>query len=334
MGKIKIISGGLLSSVQDAGRYAYQQFGMPVSGAMDTHSLQLANWLVGNTGFEACIEATYLGPEIEFLSEAVIGITGAHMTPQVNGESIFLSEAVMRITGARMTPQVNGEYVDMNATISVKKGDILAMGTAKKGMRAYISFCGGINVPEAMGSKSTYLRGKIGGFEGRKLADGDQISIGEKRELNSRIIPPNLIYSYPEMNVIRFIVGPEINSFEIEGISTFLNSVYKVSHQSDRMGYRLSGPLIKHKKSADIISSGIALGSIQVPDHGEPIVMMADHQTVGGYTKIANIISVDIPIMAQLKVGDQICFKEIQLKEAQNLLTIQNQHIKNLYNSK
>lgn len=308
MGKIKIINGGLLSSVQDAGRYSYQQFGMPVSGAMDTYSLQLANWLVGNNRFEACIETSYLGPEIEFLSETLIGITGAHVVPQINGE-----------------------FIETNSTISVKKGDILIMGAVKKGMRTYISFCGGINVPEVMGSKSTYLRGKIGGFKGRRIAEDDQLSIGEKRELNFRTTPPNLLYSYPDMNVIRFIVGPEINRFEFEGITTFLNSVYKVGHQSDRMGYRLSGPKIKHKKGADIISSGMTLGSVQVPGHGEPIIMMADHQTVGGYTKIANIISVDIPIMAQLKVGDQIQFKEIQLKEAQNLLIKQNQNIEKLY---
>ncbi len=308
MGKLKIINSGMLTSIQDFGRYGYQKFGMPISGAMDTHSMQLANWLVGNDRNEACFEITYLGPEIEFLTDTTIAISGAMMHATVNDEP-----------------------VRMNATIQIFEGDRLIMGAVKKGMRAYLSIAGGISVTEVMGSKSTYLRGKIGGFKGRKIENGDEIEIGKNAELPYKEVPGQLLFIYPSVQTIRIIRGTEIDRFTEKGLKTFLNSKYTVSNENDRMGYRLSGPAIEHKNGADIISSGIVNGSIQVPGHGEPIIMMADHQTVGGYTKIANVITVDLPILAQMKAGDKIKFKEIKLEEAQDLLDKQNQNIEKLY---
>lgn len=308
MGKIKFINSGMLTSIQDFGRYGYQKFGMPVSGAMDTHSMQLANWLVGNDRNEACFETTYLGPEIKFLTNTTIAISGAlvHAT-------------------------VNGNPVRMNSTIQISEGDTLVMGAVKKGMRSYLSVAGGISVPEIMGSKSTYLRGKIGGIDGRKIENGDEIKIGKNPSMKYKEVPAPLLFLYPSIQTIRVIRGTEFDRFTVEGFDTFLNSKYSVSNENDRMGYRLSGPAIKHKDGADIISSGIVNGSIQVPGHGEPIIMMADHQTVGGYTKIANVISVDLPILAQMKAGDKVKFKEIKLEEAQDLLAKENQNIDRLY---
>ena len=308
MEQIKFISGGMLTSIQDLGRYGYQKFGMPVSGAMDSHSLQLANYLVGNKRNEACFEITYLGPEIEFLSNTTIAISGAIM--QAN---------------------VNGRPVQMNTSIPISKGDILIMVAVKKGMRAYLSIAGGIIIPEVMGSKSTYLRAKVGGFKGRKIEAGDLIEIGTPAPFILKEIPTPLLMVYPSVQTIRIIKGTEFDRFELGGWNTFLNSEYSISNQNDRMGYRLSGPSIKHKNGADIISSGIVNGSIQVPGHGEPIIMMADHQTVGGYTKIANVISVDLPVMGQMKAGDKIKFKESTLEEAQNLITKQEENLNRLF---
>lgn len=307
-GQIKFISGGMLTSIQDLGRYGYQKYGMPVSGAMDTYSLQLANYLVGNKRDEACFEITYLGPEIEFHSDTTIAVSGA----------------IMQST-------VNGKPVPMNTSIPVSKGEILVMGAVKKGMRAYLSIAGGIMVPEVMESKSTYLRANVGGFQGRKIETGDLIEIGKCSPIPIKEIPSPLLFIYPGIQTIRVIKGTEFDRFETDAWNTFLNSEYTVSNQNDRMGYRLSGAAIKHKKGADIISSGIVNGSIQVPGHGEPIIMMADHQTVGGYTKIANVISVDLPIMGQMKAGDKIKFKEIKLEEAQDLIKKQEENLVKLF---
>ena len=299
----------MLTSIQDLGRYGYQKFGMPVSGAMDIHSLQLANYLVGNKREEACFEITFLGPEIEFHSDTTIAISGA----------------IMQAT-------VNGKFVPMNTSIPISKGDMLVMGAVKKGMRSYLSVAGGIMVPEVMGSKSTYLRGKVGGFKGRKIETGDIVEIGDNAQTEIKIIPTALLFVYPGVQTIRVIKGTEFERFESAGWGSFLNSEYSISNQNDRMGYRLSGPQIKHKDGADIISSGIVNGSVQVPGHGEPIVMMADHQTVGGYTKIATVISVDLSIMGQMKAGDKIRFVEVSLEEAQNLVKKQEENINKLFN--
>ncbi len=308
MGKIKFINGGMLTSIQDFGRYGYQKYGMPVSGAMDTHSLQIANWLVGNKRNEACFEITYLGAEIEFQTDTTIAIAGAMLHATVNGNPIR-----------------------MHASITIKSGDVLGMGAVIKGMRAYLAISGGISVPEVMGSKSTYLRGKIGGFKGRKIENGDEVKIGDHTHSTYKEIPAPLLFIYPSVQTIRVLKGTEIDRFTKEGFKTFLNSEYSVSNENDRMGYRLSGLAIKHNDGADIISSGIVNGSIQVPGHGEPIIMMADHQTVGGYTKIANVISVDLPILAQMKAGDKIKFKEVTLEEAQDLLAKENENIDKLF---
>ncbi|MBU1012151.1 MAG: biotin-dependent carboxyltransferase family protein [Bacteroidetes bacterium] len=308
-GQIKFISGGMLTSIQDMGRYGHQKFGMPVSGAMDTYSLQLANYLVGNKRNEACFEITYLGPEIEFHSDTTIAISGAIMQSKVNGSS-----------------------VPMNTSIFIAKGDILVMGAVKKGMRAYLSIAGGVIIPDVMGSRSTYLRAKVGGFQGRKIETGDLIEIGKNSLILMKEIPSPLLFIYPGIQTIRVLKGTEFYRFENEAWNTFLNSEYTISNQNDRMGYRLSGPPIKHKNGADIISSGIVNGSIQVPGHGEPIIMMADHQTVGGYTKIANVVSVDLPIMGQMKAGDKIKFKEITLEEAQDLIKKQEENLVKLFN--
>ncbi|MBA4322887.1 MAG: hypothetical protein C0408_08740 [Odoribacter sp.] len=298
MPSIIIQSAGLLTTVQDLGRYGYQRYGMPVAGAMDTFSLQLANLLVGNRPGDACLETTLTGPEILFSSSGAIAISGGDMSQCLNGKSISL-----------------------NRTIEINSGDILSFAGLKKGCRSYIAFAGGINVPPVMGSCSTYLRGKIGGFGGRALKAGDEIALGEvSGKITIMEIPKEIIPPYYASQIIQIIPGPEVKRFELEGISHFLTSEYHVTDQSDRMGYRLSGnPIRQQPPIADIISAGISFGTIQIPGNGQPIILMADRQTTGGYTRIANVVSTDLTLVAQLKPGDHIRFREISLEKAQEL---------------
>ncbi len=239
---------------------------------MDSFPHRVSNLLVGNDLFEAVLEVTLLGPEIEFLEDCVIAITGGNLSPVINKKSI-----------------------NMWKSIHVKKGDILSFGQIKSGCRSYISFAGGIDVPLVMGSKSTYIKGKIGGYEGRSLISKDILKIGSSKDnfksLKGRTIHLKHKPIYTNEFEVRVILGPQDDYFTDKGINTFLSSQYVITNECDRMGYRLDGEKIEHIKGADIISDGIAFGAIQIPDNGKPIIMMADRQTTGGYTKIAHIIS-------------------------------------------
>lgn len=293
MSKIRIIKPGLLTTVQDLGRFGFQQYGMPVSGAMDTKSLVLANLLVGNNKEEAVLEATLTGPVIEFEADSYIAVCGANMQPKLNNSP-----------------------VEMYRTTPVKAGDKLSFSNLINGFRTYIAFAGGIEVPIVMKSKSTYLRAGIGGFKGRQLIANDILEIGKKnKDLNIKHVPQKLIPEFKESFTARVIAGPENYFFSIKGIATFIESEFELSGQCDRMGYRLAGHKIEHKIATDIISSGVTFGTIQVPAHGEPIIMMADRQTTGGYPRIANVISDDLPYLAQLKPGDRIRFREVKLDQ-------------------
>jgi len=296
MSTVIVHKAGLLTTVQDRGRYGYQRFGMPVSGAMDVFSLELANLLVSNDPGDACLEATISGPELEFTGATWIAITGADMDPYLNGQGI-----------------------PMNSAVDVRPGDRLGFRGLRRGCRSYIAFAGGIAVPPVMGSRSTYLRAGIGGFQGRALMPGDELPLGEpvgKPRLKK--IPEGLIPEYKHEQPIRIISGPEAHYFEIVGLRSFLSTEYTVTAQSDRMGYRLSGEPIKHKEGmTNIISAGISMGTVQVPGDGQPIILMADRQTSGGYTRIANVITVDLTLLAQMRPGDTLRFRETTIEKAQ-----------------
>lgn len=300
MGSIKIIKSGLLTTVQDNGRYGYQKFGVPVSGVMDSFSQRVSNRLVGNDLNEAVLEVTFLGPTIEFLEDRVIAITGGDLSPMINQKSIAMWKSIY-----------------------VKKGDILSFGGIKRGCRSYISFDGGIDVPLVMGSKSTYIKGKIGGFEGSALKVGDILKCGSPN-YNFKFIKGRALCSkykpeYTNEIIVRVILGPQEDYFTDRGVNTFLSSEYTVTNQIDRMGYRLDGETIEHRKGADIISDGIAFGAVQIPNDGKPIIMMADRQTTGGYAKIGNVISTDLSKIAQAKQGDKIRFRAISMDEAHEI---------------
>lgn len=297
MNRIRFIKSGLFTTIQDKGRWGYQQFGMPVAGAMDNFSLRVANLLIGNDENEGVLETTFIGPEIEFDCEEIIAITGADMKPKINGEPI-----------------------SMWTSIPVEKGDKLSFSSAVSGLRGYIAFSRGIKVPELMGSKSTYIRGKLGGLEGRKISNGDELPLGEKKlSPTGSYIPNKLIPTYPKEYSLRVVLGPQDDYFTEDGIKTFLNSTYTISSEADRMGYRLDGPKIEHKNSADIISDGIVFGSVQVPGGGLPIVMMSDRGTTGGYTKIATVVSPDLSILAQMPPGTTLHFQKVDVYESHRI---------------
>lgn len=314
MAFIKVIKPGMLTTVQDRGRFGYQKWGIPVAGAMDEYALRIANLLVGNQENEGCLEITILGPTLEFLDEGMVALTGGDLGARINGHACTSWQSFF-----------------------VKKGDVLSFSGLRQGCRAYLAIAGGIDVPLFMGSKATYLRGKMGGLEGRALCAGDELKKGslndEQKEMAPRKVPQEYRYCFSNRIEARVVMGPQNDGFAQEGIKTFLNSEYKVTVEGDRMGYRLEGPQIQHKEGADIISDGIAIGSIQVPGHGFPIVMMADRQTTGGYTKIATVITPDLPKLAQAKPRDTIVFKAVSLEDVNDIYREYEKKIKELQES-
>ena len=302
--KIKVISPGVLTTVQDTGRFGHQAAGIPEAGAMDRASLRLANALVGNPEDAAALELTVFGGTFEFDGKGTIALTGADMRP-------FL----------------NGNRMSMNTAVPVKAGDRLELGVASRGMRAYLAVSGGIDVPVVLGSRSTDLKSRLGGLEGRKLRAGDVLENGsrpqaaaELAEVQGTPCEPVLQRlakaTSPEgVTQIRFLFGPRDAMFAEDAKKTFTDSIYTLSAACDRMGYRLEGAAVPSLNGTDILSEGICFGSIQVPANGQPIVMMADHQTTGGYAKIGTVLSEDLPLLAQLGPGKRIHFVPVTLEE-------------------
>ena len=299
---ITVLNPGLLTTVQDMGRIGYQQFGVSVSGVMDPRATSIANILVGNQGGEAVLECTMLGPQLRFDAANCIAITGGDLGPTLDGKPI-------------------PNY----CAVSVEAGQVLRFTGPKTGCRAFIAFAGGLDIPVVMGSRSTYMKAKIGGLEGRKLAKDDVIAFRAPKTQLKNMKDRNL---YPEfvprdVYTVRVVMGPQDDAFTDAGVKTFLSETYTVTPEFDRMGCRLEGAVVEHKESGDIISDGIAFGAIQVPSAGKPIIMLADRQTTGGYTKIANVITADFRIIGQLKAGDKVRFEKVSIAHAQDALLTQ-----------
>lgn len=296
--KMTILKAGSLTTIQDAGRFGYMEYGIGESGAMDRNSYTRVNQLVGNVDGEAVLEATLLGPDLTFEQNTVIAYMGAHMNADIDG---------IPINRGRAYPVSAGQRVNF--------------GFAKSGVRAYIAVAGGIEVPKVLGSRSTNLKCGIGGFQGRKLRNGDVIEVrdmtysqGELERLFKRRETPE---KYESRIHVRVIMGPQDDYFTEEGKRNFLEQEYKVSPESDRMGIRLSGNAIEGKDSMDIVSDGITFGSVQVTSSGLPIVLMADHQTTGGYAKIATVLTADLPYLAQARPGDVVTFTSVRIEDVQ-----------------
>ena len=298
MKMIEVIRPGLLTTVQDCGRYGYQQYGVPVCGAMDGYAFTVANLLVGNNEGDACLEISLLGPCLRVLCDTAIAVTGADLNPTVNDKPLSMWQAA-----------------------GVRRGDIISFGEPRTGCRSYLAIAGGIDVPEVMGSRSTYVRSRLGGLDGRPIRSGDSLHTGESRPLLTAKLPRQYIPELMAENTLRVILGPQHDRFTEKGIHTFLSSEYTVTAQADRMGCRLEGPPIEHIHGADIMSDGIPPGAVQVPADGLPIVLLADRQTTGGYTKIATVSTIDLSKIAQAQLGDRMRFLEITCSEAHRLLS-------------
>lgn len=306
---IEIITPGILTTVQDFGRVGVMKNGFTQNGAMDRYSMTVANRLCGNCDSAPVLEMTVLGVTARFTQDTVVCVSGADF-------------------GAK----INDKPIKRNKAYKINKGDILSMGAAKSGMRAYLAVAGGIVGEYVFGSASTNLKFAFGGHFGKKLQSGDVLSIGTGAfplgEIDKWEIPES---EYSKDAQLRVVLGPQNEMFTYEDIRLFLSQEYEVTAQSDRMGIRLSGEPLKSKNGMDIISDGIVFGSVQVPNSGEPIILMADHQTTGGYAKIATVISVDLPRASQLSVGNTVRFKSVTVEEAEQEAKKQKRFFDNLY---
>ncbi len=297
MEMFRVLRPGSSTTVQDRGRFGYQHLGVPPAGALDDFSFQAANLLAGNGENEAALEITFQGPTLEVLGEGYAALTGAEMDVALNGLALPCWRS-----------------------FRIKPGDRLKIGRARRGLRAYLAVKGGIDVPLVMGSRSTYTAASLGGFRGRPLAAGDVLFRGEGRSpAKTAACPVDLIPPLPGEITLRAIPGPQDDLFE-EGLDILFSSAYEVTPEANRMGYRLLGEKVPlaHQAPRSIISEPSLPGGVQIPPGGNPIILLLE-QTVGGYAKIATVISSDISQVAQAKPGDSIRFERITLQEAHRI---------------
>jgi biotin-dependent carboxylase-like uncharacterized protein len=292
------VRSGFFTAVQDLGRFGYLKFGVPVSGALDEFSLRVANMLVRNDQGDACLEMTMLGAELEAVHDTQIAVAG---------DIAF---------------QINGHEAQAWQTITVKNGDSITFGKVRTGCRAYLAVRGGVDVPMVLGSRSTHARGEIGGMQGRPLKAEDYIEGFDTSHPIDQLLslPEEFIPEFGGKIDVDVLLGPQQESFTQEGIETFLSNSYNVTIESDRMGYRLDGPIIQRSEQVDTISDAILPGSVQVPADGKPIITMLDAQTTGGYPKMATVVSPDLHVLGQAKPGDNISFHETTLMQAHHRL--------------
>lgn len=306
---------GLLATVQDLGRFGYQNQGVVVGGAMDANAARIANWLVGNEETEAVLELTLTGAVLYAESDCWIAICGGDMGP-VTDES---------------------EEVPSWRPVLIAADTKIAFNQYRSGCRAYIALAGGIRVSKVMGSRSTYIRGKFGGMEGRPLRAGDHIETATEDGL---MTIPSSLHSSPsgklkwplwhaggfaeaheETAVIRLMPGAHWDWLSEAGKQSLFENQFRIGVSSDRMGYRLEGNALEMRPGrGELISEPVTFGTVQLPPDGNPIVLLADRQTTGGYPRIGEVASVDLPVLAQLKPGDAVTFSPISHEEAERLL--------------
>ncbi len=296
---------GVITTIQDNGRFGYQGSGFSTNGVMDHRAYTIANLLVENEPNAPALEFALAGPTVRFTTNTFIAITGGDFSPTLDGEPVPRYAAIM-----------------------VHRGSILRFKASRTGCYGYLAVAGGsVRVPEVMGSRSTNLKCEFGGWRGRPLVVGDYLPFATKGvdflpNLGShRIDGDDAFYGFDQDEiVVRVVPGPQEGMFTDAGVETFYSQAFATTAKSDRMGYRLEGPEIETKHGSDIISDGIAFGAVQVPSHGRPIIMLADRQTTGGYAKIGTIATTDIPKLVQRPPGKKVRFERVSVQEAQALL--------------
>ena len=313
---MEILDPGFLSTVQDAGRNGWLRYGVPPSGPLDAAAFQAANALVENAPAAAGMEITWTGPALRLTRDALIAVCGADFELWVGRRSVPTWHSVV-----------------------LRAGEVLRFGTRRSGARAYLAVDGGIALPPYLESQATYLPGGFGGMEGRALRAGDHLPL-HRSQLNpfaaaGKCWSLSRRPAYSAKPVLRVILGPQAEAFTQEGIAAFLSNAYSLSAASDRMGARLHGPAIAHAGHAghagtgSSISDGVIAGCIQVPPDGQPIIMLADHQSTGGYPKIAVVLRADLPLLAQLLPGDQMRFQALDAVASRRSITWNREVISN-----
>ena len=305
---IEVISPGAMTMIQDLGRFGLQEYGFSPCGAADYRAMIQANALVGNTKGEGVIEFTVSGGMFKFHEKCVIAICGADMDCKVNQTRC-----------------------EQDTVVSIESGDILQMGFAKEGCRSYLAVAGGFMLPGIFGSVSTDRKCGLGGIEGRPFKTGDRLILKHAVAIGAGKSMPIRKAKHDKPIVVRVVMGPQEEYFTKHGIETFLGSTYCISNDSNRMACKLSGGTIETKQGSDIISDGIAPGSIQVAGNGLPMVMMADRQTVGGYAKIATVITADLPVLAQCRPKDEVRFLKVSYQKAVSIYKKEQKQINKVF---
>lgn len=292
---LRVLKPGLLTTLQDEGRPGYLAHGVPASGAVDRYAHRVANLLLGNESGDAALEMTMSG-----------------------GTFLFDEETGVAVCGADMGARLDGGPVKAWSCFTVSPGAELSFAYAKEGCRCYLAVSGGFDVAPVLGSRSTYVRASLGGFEGRALKAGDALPLRASRKVAFSLmdLPDRYIPRYGRDITLRVLLGPQDDHFQPESVATFLSEPYAVTNRNDRMGYVLEGPAVRHLDGADIVSDALVPGSVQIPGSGMPIVMLADCQTTGGYAKIATVIGPDLGLLAQGKAGDRVRFVRCSDAEA------------------
>ncbi len=307
---LNVLAPGWLTTVQDLGRFGVQRFGVPPSGAMDPFAFRAANALVGNLPEAAGVEFSLEAPVFQADEDCLVAAAGRGFNLRVQDRRVGLWRAAW-----------------------VRRGEQVHFMPEGSGGWAYLCVSGGIEAPLVMGSRSTYLRGRFGGLSGRLLQVGDRLPVGQPfvknlYELAGRWLPPQDRPAYADAVRLGVVLGPQQEAFTAAGLETFLSGAYQVSSTSDRMGYRLAGPPVTHRASPEILSEGMVFGSVQIPPDHQPIVMMADHPTTGGYPKIATLARVSIPLLAQCPPGaGRVRFEAITADEARAAYRAQLQRL-------
>jgi antagonist of KipI len=292
-GALLIVKPGLLTTVQDLGRYGHQATGVPVAGPMDVFSHRVANQLVGNQTDAATLEVTLLGPEM--ISEG---------------------DTTMAIAGALFEVTCDDRPIAIGSSFHVTRGQRIRFGRIVQGARAYVAVAGGIQTDPILGSRATHLVSRMGGFNGRALATGDRVPIVDDPTPRPQRKSAGLVLPSKGRALLRVMPGPQADWFEADALKTIAGVSFRISPQSNRMGYRLQGPPLVRTHDRELISEPLGIGAIQVPTAGEPILLMADRQTAGGYPKIGYVISADLPLAGQLAPGDFIEFHLCSQQEA------------------
>ncbi|MBO6563055.1 MAG: biotin-dependent carboxyltransferase [Nisaea sp.] len=311
MSGFRVIQAGFAPTLQDFGRPAFQNRGVPVSGALDPVSLRIGNALVGNDGGTAAIEFRLVGPTLEVTAESIrVALTGTRAE--------LIVEASERVT------------LPSYQSVMLRRGQRLSLAPVSDSGVAYLCVEGGFDLPAVFDSLSTYGRSRIGGYHGRALKDGDELplrlsAVEERGEL--RLERPVYL---DETGPMRVVLGPQRDYFSDASTAAFFDAEYTISREADRMGMRLEGPALEHTRGYNITSDGIVTGAIQVPGNGMPIILLADHQTTGGYPKIGTVISADIPRLGRMKPGDRLSFTEIDVEGAEDARRAQEKAIRKL----